>query len=503
MASTLRRLAHRLARDTSGAFAVWGALAMPVVIGSAAFSVDASRLYNMDHDLQAGADALARAGASELDQRADSLTRAQQAIQRLVRNDQKFGANGRAEVSVEEIRFLKALPARDDMPVTSDMLTQDPEAARYVEVRVGVEKVSTIFPADLVAGTLDVNMDAVATAGFSHSICGVAPVFVCNPYEDTNRTIYEAMDAGDLQKRQIQFKRPTGSARACSSQYGPGSFGYLEIPGYKGASAMRRAVGIDKPDICLDGNGTVRLKTGNINSMHHGFNTRFDIYSGDMKKERSNPRFAPAANVVKGYEGVDKTCGDLNPRKGDVAMGMPRDECQNAGDNRCYGWGRNIGDGKWDFVSYMAVNHAKMPSITIGDTTYRINYGKGTVVPPQPPTRYDLYRWEIENDCVPGPKTYGRKSVTDEEGTPVCHTKGPSQADVDRRIIYAAVLNCRELDHTVGMLPGIDLPVETFVKVFLTEPVGSGSSPTIYGEIIGPVVEGADSVSRERAEVVR
>ena len=492
-------LLKRLGRDTSGALAVWAALATPVMVGGAAFSVDASRLYNMEHDLQSGADALARAGAAELDGRGDSLERAQRAVQRLVRNDQRFATSGRADVRVAPggIRFLHSLPSSDAEAVTSAHVTQDPERAKYVEVRLDVESVDTMFPTDLVAGTMRLKMDATSVAGRSERLCGVAPVFVCNPYEDTNRTIYEAMDAGDLQKRLIQFKRPTGSARACSSQYGPGSFGYLEIPGYKGAGKMREAVGIDTPDICIGSGDTVRLRTGNIASMDQGFNVRFDIYKGSMKKHRTNPRYAPAANVTKGWTG--KTCktspDPLN------ASGFPRDSCHIIGG--CQGWGGNIGRGDWDFVGYMARNHNFMRAITVAGTTYTLDYTKGTVSPSQPPTRYAMYRWEIDNNCVPGPKTYGKNSNTKEEGLPVCHSSGASTADVDRRIIYAAVLNCRELDHTVGMLPNVDLPVETFVKVFLTEPVGTGNSATIYGEITGPVVEGTDSVVAERTEVAR
>jgi len=488
----------RLLRDSTGAIAVWGALAMPVVMGGAAFSVDASKMYNMDADLQSAADALARAAATELDRRDDSLTRATRAVQTLVRNDQKFSDNGRQTVKVESIRFLKAVPASAEMAVPASMVTNDPEQARYIEVNLSPENVRTIFPTKMVARTLDVQMDATSIAGRSQRICGVAPVFVCNPYEDTNRTIYEAMDAGDLQKRQVQFKRPTGSARACSSQYGPGSFGYLEIPGYTGANAMRKAVGIDTPDICFEDGGTVRLKSGNINSMHMGFNVRFDIYEGPMKRYRSDPRYAPAANVVKGYAGpVCKSSPSGS------ALGLPRDNCQNAGPNACYGWGRNIGDGQWDFMSYMSRNHNNMRKITIAGTTYTMDYRRRKMTPSTPPTRYEMYRWEIDNDCVPGKATYGKHASTAEEGLPQCHTSGASTADVDRRIIYAAVLNCRELDHTIGMLPNQDLPVETFVKVFLTEPVGSGSEPTIFGEIIGPVVEGEDSVSSERAELTR
>jgi len=83
-------LLRRFKTSTGGAFAIWAATATPVLVGGAALSVDASRLYNMDQELQSASDALARAGAAELDQRPDSLFRAARAVQNLVRNDQKF-----------------------------------------------------------------------------------------------------------------------------------------------------------------------------------------------------------------------------------------------------------------------------------------------------------------------------------------------------------------------------------------------------------------------------
>ena len=510
--SILHRLAAALARDTSGAVAAWGALAMPVIIGSAAFSVDASRLYNMDHDLQAGADALARAGAAELDQRADSLTRAQQAIQRLVRNEQKFAAGGRADVSVASIRFLEDLPAEDHVEITSAYETNDPARARYVEVRVGVETVGTIFPTDLVVGALSIDMDASSVAGFTQRVCGAAPVFVCNPYENSSTDLYAAMDTLSFQRRQFQFKRPTGQTKGPKkgAGWGPGSFGYLEVPGYSGANGLREAVGLVRPNTCFDSGGTVRLETGNKNSVHQGFNTRFDIYEGAMKKERSNPLYAPAANVTHGVvrNGCDAAGGGSNGKgngkKGggeSVAMGLPRDACHESG--TCGGPNGQMGGGDWDFVSYMEINHNSMTRLRLGDTTWNINYNSRKTTPAEPPSRYQVYRWEVDTNCIPGPKTYGNNASTDEEGTPTCSTVGPTAEDVDRRVLYAAVLNCQAIEASGGMVSGRDLPVETFVKVFLTEPVGSGSESTIFGEIVGPVIEGDSFVGRERAEVAR
>ena len=507
----------RLGRDTSGALAVWAALGMPVMVGAAAFSVDASRLYNMEHDLQSGADALARAGAAELDGRGDSLVRAQRAVRKLVRNDQRFAADGRADVTVpiDGIRFLHSLPPSDSAEITDAYETLDPSRAKFVEVRLDTETVGTMFPTDLVAGTMRLKMDATSVAGRSARVCGAAPLFVCNPFEGSSTDLYDALKSDSFKRRQFQFKRQTG--KGGKAGWGPGSFGFLQVPGYSGASGLKEAVGIDVPDTCFDQGGTVRLRTGNVNSLHQGFNTRFDIYEGAMKKERSNPRYAPAANVTHGVvrngcsivSGGSGGNGKGKGKKGGGtsavnAMGLPRDSCHAAG--TCEGTngsgGGQMGGGDWDIVSYMERNHNKARSLTIGQQTWTFNYGKRTVTPSAPPSRYQVYRWEVDTNCVPGEKTYGRNASTDEEGTPQCHLSGPSTADVDRRVLHAAVLNCAAIEASGGMTSSRDLPVETFVKVFLTEPVGSGSESTIFGEIIGPVETGDYGVT-DRAEVIR
>jgi len=105
------KLLKSFLKNSTGSVAVWAAFSTPVLVGGAALSVDASRLYNMDNDLQSASDALARAGAAELDQRSDSLLRAKRAVQNLVSNDQKFSKDGKNAVQIDTIRFLKSIPA--------------------------------------------------------------------------------------------------------------------------------------------------------------------------------------------------------------------------------------------------------------------------------------------------------------------------------------------------------------------------------------------------------
>jgi len=174
---------------------------------------------------------------------------------------------------------------------------------------------------------------------------------------------------------------------------------------------------------------------------------------------------------------------------------MPRDTAYENG---------RIGNGNWDFVSYMKVNHNYMRQITIEGITYRMDYRRHKFYPPTPPSRYDMYRWEIDNNCVPGDITYGN-AITPEEGLPQCHTYGPSTTVEDRRIINVAVLNCGEIEDSGRRMNGRTgpLPVETFVKVFLTEPMGKGKDNTIYGEVVGPLIQGQDEAVNDKVALAR
>lgn len=486
--------------STSGAMAIWASAAMPILLGGAALSVDAARLYNMDQDLQSAADAFSKAGAAELDQRGDSLIRSNRAITSLVNNGQKFAAAGRADVRVNSIRFLKSIPEKDYEEITADQVTTDPLQAKYVEVEVEPERVSTLFPQGFVRSVTSVELEAVSTAGFSQDVCGVAPVFICNPFESSTTTsIYDAMEDSSFRRRQIQFKTQGSNAR-----YSPGNFGYLNpFEGNSGASKLRDAVAIDKPDVCLSKSRGVKLRPGSINSMSQAFNVRFDIYEGSFNKAKTDPAYAPAPNVVKGY--APKRNNACNSAPNSAALGMPRDDGFTSLSSSAANL-EQFGTGDWDFVNYMRVNHNYMRNITIEGVTYMLDYVQGRSSPSAPPSRYALYRWEIDNNSIPGAITYGNNAVTPEEGIPQCHSSGAhTDPDIDRRIFTVAVLNCGEIEASGTSMAGRTdyLPVETFVKVFMTEPMSSGNDNTLLGEIIGPVVQGEDIAARDQVSVVR
>ncbi len=483
-------------RGISGAVAVWAALSTPVVIAGATLSVDAARIYNVDAELQAAADALSRAGAAELDQRGDSISRSSGAILNLMSHDQKF-ARGTSEIEIDTITYFNDIPTHDYEDIPASSRTNAPGQARYVEVSIKPKKVETIFPSSLIQKITDTTLSAKAVAGMDQVVCGTAPVFICNPMEGKDVSIHEAMETKSFRRQQIKFKTPNN----VSDPYGQGNFGWLDpFGGNSGAAKLADAVAIDISPACYSQAKGVVTRTGNISSMRHAVNTRFDIYRGSFKSKRSDPRYAPAENVVKGWA-PRKTNKSCTESPSSHALGLPRDTCFS--DGGCTS--SRVGDGQWNFSLYMAVNHPGWTRITLEGVTYRRGY-RGQFIPSTPPSRYAMYRWEIDTNCIPGSETYGSKVITAEEGRPQCSTSGPSTTVEDRRIITAAVLNCGEIEANSpnGMFRRKDaLPVETFVKVFLTEPMGSGQQNTIYGEIVGPVVKGQDREANDMVAVRR
>src|ERR1700752_4571021 len=138
--------AQQFRADCRGVILPYVAITLGVVIGLSALALDASRMMSAQTQLQAAADALALAGATELDRRPDSIIRAEAAIRNLLANPVAAG-NGLGEIArVSSVRFLQALPADDDLPITTANLTDDPTLAGYLEVTVQPIAMRAIFP---------------------------------------------------------------------------------------------------------------------------------------------------------------------------------------------------------------------------------------------------------------------------------------------------------------------------------------------------------------------
>jgi len=355
----LPRLGARLAafgRKESGAVALWAALVAPPLIGAAALALDMARVYSLEAEMQTAADALARAGAVELDGQSDAIERATAAIEDLVRNDKRFGESGFSEVTVGAPRFLSALPSSDDQAVPAALVTTDSRNARFVEVTATPENLRTLFPPQLFTGMIKVSVTATSVGSRSGRMCGAAPLFICNPAEDTGQTLGEALESEGFRGRLLKLRG--------DGQYAPGQFGYLEPPGGNGASELKKLFAEVSPASCYDSAG-VTLRTGMISSVDQGMNTRFGVYKGSYKASDY-----PAANNVSSY---------------------PADSCFAAG--TC----ERTGDGVWDFAGYMTTTYPSKGTAVIAGTSYAFNKAAGTATPSdRRPSRYDVYRWELE-----------------------------------------------------------------------------------------------------------
>src|SRR5262249_18213831 len=101
---------------------------------------------------QNGADALALAGAAELDRLPDAETRARTAIERLLTNSTLFGARASRTIAVSKIQFYSRLPASDASPMSAGTLATGPGNARFVSVTVRPVTLPTILPAAIFVG---------------------------------------------------------------------------------------------------------------------------------------------------------------------------------------------------------------------------------------------------------------------------------------------------------------------------------------------------------------
>ena len=473
----LRSRAFDFAQNTSGAVLVYVTLALPVLIGGGLLAIDASRLFTLHTFLQKGADSLALAAAAELDRKPTAIARANAAIANLVSNDHRFSDAGHTAIAVNSVRFLSALPASDANAIGAGLVTTDPTIARFVEVTVAPQTLTTLFPASFLGGSNTATTTARAVAGFDAAVCQFTPMFMCNPFEGTGMTVLQAVNNPAVRRRQIVLRKKGGG----SSQYSSGNYGFLQPPGgAMGANAIREMIAMTRPPACFIQNG-VKLRPGFIASADQGLNVRFDIYDGPFNSKKSDPDFRPAKNVRKGYSGSG--CGASADDDRTRYRELPDDTCMAS--NTCPHMGGRMGDGVWDIDTYKDTNNlATLPYSNIN-----------------PASRYDVYRYEIDNNLV------DTASVGGEVGSPQCYNGGTLSDDPDRRFLYMAAINCAEhnvADDNSGN-SGPPVPVEAFVKMFLTRPVNQGPDQDIYAEIVGVVEPGSagQSVARDIVQLYR
>jgi Flp pilus assembly protein TadG len=475
---SLRRLTgltRRLANDSRGAILLFSAILLIFVLGTGGLILDFARVWNAQSELQSFADHAALVAAGELDGNTGAIARANDALDRLITDRQHYANEAvRLDSGSVTARFLRDLPANDTDNNLAPFVTANDALARFVHVQLNPYTVSTIF-ADIlltISGNagVDIGVGATAVAGFTQFVCDITPMMFCTP----------GPNYAPVPGRMINM--------VSGNSWGPGQFGLLDLnfdpngpcgAPNQGADYFRCALaatqGVTR---CFERRG-VDIRPGRLaGAASSGFNTRFDQYRTSLQSRSNNPAFAPAPNVIKGEvpRGGNACNNNTDPSPDTIAL--PRDACFGSGET-C--GGSRFGNGTWDQAGYQSTNH---------NGAFPNGIGNGA-------TRYQMYLAEIAaaggGNILPNGKA--------ETGRPACNTTGPAGAD--RRLLIAAGIDCN------GLGPGnqSNVPVQTFVQVFMTEPAGTtGDDSGVWVEEVQAVDasgEGGNGVIRDVVQLYR
>ena len=476
--------------DTSGVILPYVTVMLVVIVGLSALALDGARLMSLQTQLQNGADALALAGAAELDRLPDAETRARGAIEHLLANSTLFGSGTNRAIAVSKIQFYSRLPSNDATAMSAGVLATRPTNARFVSVTVRPVTLLTILPTGLFNGAKTITTSASAVAGFDQVICGVTPIYVCNPYETPRMTYDQATEALQHaaanpadQGRLIRLHQYDGNARYAAADYG---FLTSLTLGSDDASLID-SVAVVRPPACFL-QRRVDVRPGVVQSVHEGFNVRFDIYEGSMSDKYKDSDYRPAQNVRKGYVLVSSANQNAcaTRRGANWPIDSPADQVMGLPLDRDWPYFGRVGEGNWDSNKYWQVNHGA----DAGPSAMVDGEAEGNT---DVPSRYRVYRYEIEQGLV------GDVSLGGESGAPACYSGGDLSAVPDRRILHAAVINCQNL----GSLdePHANVPVAAFGKFFLTLPLARAQTD-LYVEMVGLVRPG-DGVSFDVVQLYR
>ncbi len=481
-------------RDERGVILPYVTVMLVVIIGVAVLAIDGARLMSLQTQLQNGADALALAGAAELDRMPDAETRAINAMNELLANSTVFGSGANRAVRISHFEFYSRLPASDVSPTSEGVLASDPTNARFLSVTVVPVALNTILPAALFGGASTVSAGGSAVAGFDQTVCQMPPLFVCNPYElpgmsysDASRALQIAVAQPAMRRRLMRLRQYGAS----DFPYTAGDYGFLDAAtmatGQTGT--MDALARVHAPD-CFVQNG-VTFRTGALDNVHEALNVRFDLYQGTMAGRQSDVEYRPSFNVRKGYIGTGGGGGSGGACSAAPADNWPIGSPPNQAtglpiDQQWPYMNGRMGNGQWDFSTYWQVNHGgdgRPPPTVNGEPASNSNL----------PSRYEVYRYEIDHGYV------GDHSPGGETGMPACYGGGTLSDVPDRRILDAAIINCESLGLRGG--PEANVPVAAFGKFFLTLPL-QPSQTDLYVEAVGLVKPG-DPLDFEMVQLYR
>ncbi|WFL76628.1 pilus assembly protein [Altererythrobacter arenosus] len=510
--------------DQRGAVAATYALALIPLIAIAGLGFDYARVMGMDTELQNAADQAALAGATQLNQTSDSMTRAiNAATGNLVTNStflSNDGAGGTIAITDTATQIVFYANKADAEAGTGGFTDTSRFAeARFIEVTVDTRDARYAFTP--VVGALVGSLNAGAVAGVGSAVCRIPPLMICNPDEPTSGD-KDAPFLGDNYKGRGLLVVQGGN-----NAWAPGDFGYLDLG--NGANGVREGLGWPVPGggcLAVDDADKIGVDTepGVIADAPDSLNTRFDIYDNvacpagdDCPAARNNRKdVVRPANATPStgnsckygnqgwrepavpYQPPDLTPLDPLTDTMPTTMGHPRDICHAVGENNAAYCNSPFGDGVWDIAAYVYTHFRRTDGSNTrwSMTDFATNTGLDATA-----SRYDVYKWEKDNrntlvDGLTVLETFPKNatgSTNINPGQPVCSNNAYGYAPttiIDRRVMSIAVVNC------VGN--GVrgardNVPVETWVDVFLVQPsLNRGTGPSkrttreeIYVEIMG------------------
>lgn len=468
---TTPRRGFRRAED--GGVAIYSALAITVVIGVGALSLDLGRYMNLHTELQHAADAAALAGAAELNGKKaaggtlGARARAEAAAKSaLFANRQSFATDGgAATVQVKSVEFFSELKA----PSSDTAATSDADA-HYIKVTVVDRSLESSLIAPVLGAGRTLSTAASAVAGMTEAVCNFPPFMICNPNEAYGAGAPFTIVPGQM----IKLNSQGGSG----STWGPGMFSLLDPPvGGSTPKEVTHNLATSQPNGCYG--QTVSVRPGQVASVHDGINTRFDIYDGPfMKNQQGKSEYRPARNVTKGRANTSKTKCD-----GAITIGkaFPLDSCFYT--SSC-DQGNRFGNANWDRAGYWATNHpsSSWPAGLAANAS-----------------RYDTYRYEIDNGLIPNTSPSG------ENGNPSCYSGStPVSDDPDRRVMDVAIVNCSGIGGNSS-----NVEVVAYAKMFLVRPMldyaddPAHTDGNLYVEMIGKLDFGVDKPLRQLIQLYR
>jgi hypothetical protein len=519
-----------LARAEDGLVTFLAIVFIVITLGIAGLVWDIGRTFNIQSEMQAYVDHVALAAAAELDGEDGAIGRAIDAAigggaGPIVTDDRSFGAGGsRPGLAISRLVFLSALaadptaaadapfpssPTWDDPGdvlctvtpgVGSDCVADDDLEAAFVEVTAEPETLSymllpllDLFGTGAQAAPTEGLVRARAVAGWKREVCRTPPIYMCNPYETATNKEFTPIIGQQIRLRHQQ---------SAEGQQFPGGWSLLDVPDGHGPPECADLplvnphkiacvlAAVDPQTQCLSAN--VNTRPGFAAPAPEGINVRFDFYSTQgLIGLKENPNFAPSRNVTKGVvqsgASLNQRCAQQDP---DFLVAqtvpLPRDPCFATdtcptdlnGDPR---FGNETDAGRLaSLAAYWLTNH-------------------GGVLPPALSfvgvTRYDVYRYEINNNLIPNMGgtggEIGERSAAVGAPQRCSNQAGVNNPVIDRRELIVAVINCLEHDLRGNV---DDVPVEAFGRLFITEPIDTPPGPNdLWIEMLGVAEPGDET----------